>query len=164
MSHVDHPDIELLIGSDYWGQFVCGRPLMLSCGLVAVETVFGWTLSGPVPGKEVSMGVMTIHHSLFNAEACVQDLWKLETIGITDPTEHKTKNEKEEEARQHFLKTVSRTQDGRYAVALPWVDEERTIPDNKVVAEKRLISTTTKLREEIMNFMIKYFKIGRRKD
>ncbi|OXA64746.1 Pro-Pol polyprotein [Folsomia candida] len=137
MSHVDHPDIELLIGSDYWGQFVCGRPLMLSCGLVAVETVFGWTLSGPVPGKEVSMGVMTIHHSLFNAEACVQDLWKLETLGINDPTEHKTKNEKEEEARQHFLRTVSRTQEGRYAVALPWVDEERTIPDNKVVAEKR---------------------------
>ncbi|XP_021959629.1 uncharacterized protein LOC110855533 [Folsomia candida] len=147
MSHVDHPDIELLIGSDYWGQFVCGKPLMLSCGLVAVETVFGWTLSGPVPGKEVSMGVMSIHHSLFNAEAYVQDLWKLKTLGINDPTEHRTKNEKEEEARKHFLRTVSRTQEGRHAVALPWVDEERTIPDNKVVAEKRLISTTTKLRE-----------------
>ncbi|OXA42316.1 hypothetical protein Fcan01_22920 [Folsomia candida] len=129
MSHVDHPDIELLIGSDYWGQFVCGRPLMLSCGLVAVETVFGWTLSGPVPGKEKH--VSRIYGS-----------WRqLESL-ILPSIKPRMKRKK-----KHFLRTVSRTKEGRYAVALPWVDEERTIPDNKVVAEKRLISTTTKLRE-----------------
>jgi len=62
--------------------------------------------------------------------------------------EHKTKLEVEEETKQHFLKSVSREKDGRYSVKLPWIEGAPDLPDNRSVAEKRLISSSRKLSEK----------------
>lgn len=145
-NQVGNPDIEILIGSDYWGHLVIGKRIRLSCGLVAVETIFGWTLSGPVPGKrDPTIGMMSISTFLFNAEASLKELWDLEKLGITDPAEHKTKKESEQHAYQHFLQTVSKSEEGRYSVCLPWIEGATNIPNNRVIAEKRLLSITAKL-------------------
>ncbi|OXA47646.1 Pro-Pol polyprotein [Folsomia candida] len=144
---VDSQDVEILIGSDYWGQLVVGKPVLLECGLVAVDTIFGWTLSGPIYGdKKSTTALMGISQVI--TESSVQDLWNLETIGITDPFESKSREECEEAARQHFLRTVSKSENGRYTVTLPWLDGAPEIPGNKSVAEKRLVSTTNKLRSQ----------------
>lgn len=42
----EEEEIELLIGSDYYAQWLTGRRHCLENGLVALETCFGWTLSG----------------------------------------------------------------------------------------------------------------------
>ena len=42
-----------------------GRMHKLQCGLIAVETVFGWTLSGPVPVK-VKQSNVALNISMFN--------------------------------------------------------------------------------------------------
>ncbi|XP_035715513.1 uncharacterized protein LOC110859590 [Folsomia candida] len=143
-SYVDNPEIEVLI--DYWGQLVTGKQVKLRCGLIAVETIFGWTLSGPVPNINTNDTVAMSCISLFHGEASVQCLWNLDSIGIKDPEEHKSKRENEEETKRHFLSTVSRNKEGRYTVTLPWIDGAQKIPDNKLVAEKRLIGTTAKLK------------------
>lgn len=146
-SHVDNSAIEILIGSDNWGQLVTGKPVKLSCGLYAVNTVFGWTLSGPVPGskaKEESLAMTCT--SLLTGQFNIQEMWSLESLGIQDSSDVKTKKEKEDATRQHFLNTVSRNPEGRYQVSLPWIENSPAIPDNRIVAEKRLISATTKLR------------------
>ncbi|OXA53364.1 Cytochrome P450 4C1 [Folsomia candida] len=144
---VDSQDVEILIGSDYWGQLVVGKPVLLECGLVAVDTIFGWTLSGPIYGdKKSTTAMMGISQVI--TESSVQDLWNLETIGITDPSESKSREECEEAARQHFLRTVSKSENGRYTVTVPWLDGAPEIPGNKSVAEKRLVSTTNKLRSQ----------------
>lgn len=156
---VDNPDVEILIGSDYWGQLVTGRQVRLKCGLIAVETVFGWTLSGPVSNVHCNDTLAMSCVTLFHGCASVADLWSLESIGIKDPGEHKSKKEKEESARQHFLSTVSRNEEGRYSVTLPWVDAAPILPDNRMVAEKRLITTTAKLKANgYYNFYDQIFK------
>ena len=76
--------------------------------------------------------------SLCVSNSSIEDLWKLETIGILDPSESKTKEERELQAKLHFMETVKRTPEGRYTVSLPWMEEGQSIPDNKVMALKRL--------------------------
>lgn len=141
-------EIEVLIGADYYASWLTGRKQCLNNGLVALETCFGWTVSGKLkeeeddpPGSAVALHVM----SMFVAEARVADLWSLETIGIDDPCSVKSRDEREKEVKEHFLQTVTRSPEGQYCVCLPWVDERPKIPNNKAVAEKRLRSMTDKL-------------------
>ena len=144
----DDGEIEILIGSDYYPQWITGRKHCLQNGLVALETGFGWTVSGKLnkahsePCSDVAMQVT----SMFLAEANVSELWNLETIGIHEPVERKAASLREAEAKQYFLQTVTRSQEGRYIVLLPWTEAcSYYIIDNREVAEKRLVSMTTKL-------------------
>lgn len=45
--------VVVLIGADVAGRLLTGRQHVLECGLVAVETVLGWTLMGEVPTSDV---------------------------------------------------------------------------------------------------------------
>jgi hypothetical protein len=47
---VDWPDIELLIGADFYGELLTGRICALKSGLVAIETRLGWTVMGQNAG------------------------------------------------------------------------------------------------------------------
>lgn len=80
--------------------------------------------------------------SMLVTEASVTDLWNLEVIGIHDSEVCKTQREKEIEIKEHFLQTVTRTQEGMYSVSLPWIDRRPEIPHNREIAEKRLRSLT----------------------
>lgn len=118
----DHEgEIEVLIGADYYATWLTGRKHCLNNGLVALETCFGWTLTGKLEQttedsrESVAMMVTT----LFVAEAKVPELWALEVIGINDPVIHRSREEKENEVTEHFIQTVTRTQEGRYSVSLP---------------------------------------------
>ena len=42
----DRGEVEVLIGSDYYAHWLTGKKCSLQNGLVALETHFGWTLSG----------------------------------------------------------------------------------------------------------------------
>ncbi|GLV38100.1 hypothetical protein CBL_10067 [Carabus blaptoides fortunei] len=90
----------------------------------------------------VAMNVL----SLSVLTASVADLWSLDTIGIRDPVEVKSREESELQAKKHFLDTVVRKEDGRYSVSLPWIAESKAVPSNREVATRRLESTTKKLK------------------
>ncbi|XP_021959265.1 uncharacterized protein LOC110855152 [Folsomia candida] len=132
---LESTDVEILVGSDYWGKLVTSKPLQVFQDLNAVKTKFGWTLSGPLSRKA--------------SQASVADLWDLETIGIRDPAETKTKEENDREAKESFIKTISRKEDGRYVVSLPWLGTGQEIPNNKTTAEKRLVNATNKLSAKV---------------
>jgi len=144
----DVPEIELLIGSDYYGSILTGKKVELQNGLVAIETVFGWTLSGKVRDESVAMSVTSVSMHVQSEESSISDLWELELIGIKDPMEHKSKEEKDQETKEHFRETVTRSEDGRYSVRLPWIDGVPVVPNNRRVAEQRLISATRRLEEK----------------
>ena len=118
----DEGEIELLIGSGYYPQWITGRKRCLQNGLVALETSFAWTVSGRLnkvhdePELTVAMQVT----SLFLAEANVSKLWDLETIGIREPVEKKV--DMQADAKQHFLETVKLSSEGCYVVSLPWIE------------------------------------------
>ncbi|XP_021947712.1 uncharacterized protein LOC110845573 [Folsomia candida] len=139
-------DIEVLVGSDYYGQLITGRVVQLKCGLTAIESVFGWTLCGRIPRQENTASEV-LSAALMSCQSSLSELWSLETLGICEPAQVKMKTDREDATRKHFEDTVSRQEDGRYSVRLPWADGTPVIPNNKSVAMKRLESTTKKLRD-----------------
>ncbi len=134
-------EVDIVIGSDYWGLVVNGNKETLPCGLTAFETIWGWTLCGIVPTDSQSHNII----SMFIAEEEVNKLWSLDVIGIKDPIEKLTEIQEEMAVMEMFKKTVKRKEDGRYVVKLPWVNELPKIPNNKKVAMARLMSATKKL-------------------
>lgn len=47
----DNLEINILVGAGYYWKIVTGRIVHGRVGPTAIETRFGWVLSGPVPGR-----------------------------------------------------------------------------------------------------------------
>ncbi|OXA47143.1 Cellular nucleic acid-binding protein [Folsomia candida] len=144
---VERADIDILIGGDYREQLMTGRRVDLKMGLFAIESVFGWMLCGPTCSVEQSATEMVIHSYL---SGDISQLWDLETIGIKDSATKVSREENEIQVKETFQKQVTRDEEGRYVVKLPWIQDElkSTIPNNKSVCEKRLVSATRKLESQ----------------
>jgi len=143
------PEIELLIGADMLPIILTNRPVVhLDDSIVAIETVLGWTVMGKPKQENSHKKQSTVYSVLdmFVSNASNEQLWDLESIGIRDPAANKTKQETDDSAKEHFLSTVRRLEDGRYSVSLPWINGRPNIPDNRKAVEKRLNSTTRKLK------------------
>src|SRR5437016_8515945 len=105
-----------------------------------METKLGWTVIGKVNDLEENLASTVT--SMHVRSSDVSELWKLETIGISDTIELNTKNEADDIAKKYFLETNRRDPEGRYEVSLPWINGEKLLPSNRAIAEKRLISST----------------------
>ncbi|UYV76606.1 hypothetical protein LAZ67_14001435, partial [Cordylochernes scorpioides] len=73
-------EIDILIGSDYFGECLTGRTLKLKSGPTAIETIFGWIMCGRPSYQGEGLGT-TMITALFN-QARVEELWDLEVLGI----------------------------------------------------------------------------------
>lgn len=147
----DYPEIEILIGSDIYGQILTGEVIQLNEGLTAINTKLGWTLCGEPKGVNIqsfegaqSMLVTNLHVQNMK----VSDMWDLEKIGITDEAQTFSKAVEDQLAQEQFLKGLRRNEDGRYCVSLPWVQKfPPNIASNRHIAEKRLFAITRKLKK-----------------
>ena len=142
--------IDILIGQDSYWQFTPKTPsIQKQGGLVAIETVFGWILSGswsaPRPAPVDNVNLLLISDV---SDEELRKFWDLEHVGVSS----------KEEALDPFihdphLKRFSETtkfSQGRYEVALPWKSEQAkaNVVDNFKLAEKRFIRTEQKLEED----------------
>lgn len=137
--------IEILIGADVAGKLMTGGYKLLPSGLAAIETRLGWTIMGRTPTVTSSECLMLI--SMTNQDVTIADLWTLDSLGITDPSENKSKQELQEAAKTHFLNTV-KVEEERFMVNLPWLENHRALPDNYELSLKRLHSTLKKLEAD----------------
>ncbi|XP_035206914.1 uncharacterized protein LOC118181819 [Stegodyphus dumicola] len=85
--------------------------------------------------------------SLLIKNASIADLSNLNTLGIGDPIEIKSKEATHQLDMQQFQQTVRRDKEGRYFVKLPWLEKQEILKENKLVAERRC-TTTEKLIKE----------------
>ncbi|GFQ78921.1 integrase catalytic domain-containing protein, partial [Trichonephila clavata] len=85
-------DIHLLLGADVAGKILTGKIEHLSCGLVAMQYILGWTVMGKV-SNEINLDSSYLTLSLFVNEAKITDLWNLDSFGINDPCEKQSKEE-----------------------------------------------------------------------
>ncbi|GFS55684.1 DUF1758 domain-containing protein [Trichonephila clavipes] len=78
-------EIDLLIGADVTGRLLTGNVITLHSGLTAVESKLGWTVFGKKKfcGKDKFTTTLSMHVG----NIPLQNLWELEVLGITDPTE-----------------------------------------------------------------------------
>ncbi|GBM73945.1 hypothetical protein AVEN_29608-1 [Araneus ventricosus] len=110
-----------------------------------------WTVLGKRFGSEPSVESKhsLVISSLLTQTQCISDLWSLEVLGITDFCALQTAKELEEEATKYFNETLRVNAEGRYEVALPWVVDNSSLPENRKLAEKSLLSTKRKLMRSV---------------
>ncbi|KAF8771729.1 hypothetical protein HNY73_019109 [Argiope bruennichi] len=94
--------MEILIGDDVAGKLITGNHLQLKNGITAIETKLGWMVIGHANSENTSLLIT----SMLTTNACITDLWTVESFGITDPSGKKTAVELQEAARQYFLDIV----------------------------------------------------------
>ena len=139
--------IDVLIGADYLWNFqkgctIRGKP----DEPVAVETVLGWVLSGPMksPGNESEAPSVQVNligsarEERLNLEGDVHKLWDMETLGII---------ETEDEVHEAFVNSVSFT-GNRYSVRLPWKEGHPELPSNYATSLRRLKTQVARLEKE----------------
>ncbi|XP_065918882.1 uncharacterized protein [Dysidea avara] len=121
--------IDVLIGSDYYWEVVSGEIVRDVAGPVAMDSKFGWVLSGPVRTRGRIQGFTTTSlvlqgsnaidpldpsHSIVNLNDELRRFWETEAIGIID-------NPDRSELDSQFIPSmVFDENQGRYEVCLPW--------------------------------------------
>ncbi|KAL0146815.1 hypothetical protein M9458_057754 [Cirrhinus mrigala] len=126
---------ELSIGGDYYWRIVSGRAERITDALVAVESIFGWSVQGPVKMSIVA-----------DAACLLKAFWEIESLGITMK---QTENPEEEEALLQFEKTTH-YKDGRYKVELPWRPDKPELPDDYRTAKKRFEGLKRQLQSDLV--------------
>ncbi|UYV71063.1 hypothetical protein LAZ67_8001573 [Cordylochernes scorpioides] len=138
--------IEVLIGADIAGRLLTDDQRRISTGLVAIRTKLGWTVMGKIPPTEVRDDISSLCvTTLLSLD--LENLWKLDAIGVSDAEVEKKTQSLQAEMEEHFAHTTTRDIEGRYEVALPWVQDKERIPSNKDLAENQLRSVRRKLEE-----------------
>ena len=157
--HNSNTDIDILIGSDYYFDLITGEIVRGEKGPVAINSAFGWLVSGPTKESESFAGVSTTNLIIESPlppldYACaiedqdadsgltraVQRFWETEAIGIKEKL---NPNESNFVRNIHFLDG-----EGRYEVGLPWKDG--TLPNSTgyTMCLKRLRQLQSRLKKD----------------
>jgi hypothetical protein len=156
--HDTNSDIDILIGCDYYYDFISGEIACGDVGPVAVESEFGWLISGPKTCSKDFAGVSVTnliiekpypfpnpeilvdsgsHDKLTNI---VQRFWETETIGV----EGKAKS-----CQTDFLcETRFKAEVGRYEIKLPWKQEKPPTSTGYDMSVKRLRQLQSRLKKD----------------
>lgn len=86
-------EIHDLIGSDVAGKLLTGKIKKLNCGLVCIETYLGWSVMGKTPVEFENKIEHSYTFSMLVSDYKISDLWRLDTLGILDPSETQTRKE-----------------------------------------------------------------------
>ncbi|GFQ95959.1 transposon Ty3-G Gag-Pol polyprotein [Trichonephila clavata] len=85
-------------------------------------------------------------HSLLTNREKISDLWELDSLGIKDPSEKRSKLELQDLALKHFENTILRDDEGRYIVSIPWIEGSGKLEDHYSLAKERLEKTVKTLK------------------
>ena len=138
-------DIDMLVGLDLYWRLVTGRVVRGEDGPVAVETVFGWVVSGPTDSTPESMTFMSTYALKTEADMLsdtglefqLKQFWNLETLGIQD---------NEPSVYEEFEKKIT-FKGSRYEVQLPWKESHLPLCDHYQLSLNRLTSLLQSLRQ-----------------
>ena len=137
--------IDMLLGADFYWDFVTNDIIRGKEGPVAVRTSLGWVLNGKMNEQKseatashlVSAHVMLMANDDETLDNLLRQFWKLDDIGNSD--------ENEADVLANFKETV-KFENGRYVVSLPWKKMPDILPDNYQLCRARLLSLLKRLR------------------
>ena len=119
-------DLEVFVGAHYlWllqrDCIRCGKP----GEPVAIDTVLGWVVSGPIGGLDVNKPVNTalanfVFAEVQNPVVDINQFWDLESIGITDQSS---------DVHESVISDLKFT-GTCYSVGLPWKENHDPLPSN----------------------------------
>lgn len=158
--------IDVLLGVDTWSEIFQDPIVRSKSGLCAQNTKFGYAVLGAVDADHKVRSNELVIQSIANLEM-VDDLnellkrfWELENPDIEIiPSEDKR-------AEEIFTSTLSRAEDGKYIVRIPFEEDEVKLGDSKLRALNRFKGLEVKLardpefRRKYNQFMNDYLEMG----
>ena len=133
-------EISLLVGADqYWN--VVKEKVIRGNGPTAVKSKTGYLLSGPFKTDQPVHSIANFLQ-ISSDEYDLQQLWSLESLGITPTTE---------DTHKHFLEQYQQSSirwdsNGSYIAGFPWKPEHPPLPSNYTVCERRTRSMARRLK------------------
>ncbi|XP_065217307.1 uncharacterized protein LOC135843368 [Planococcus citri] len=128
---------ELLIGNDYMFDFMVMEKVIIDDSTSLINSKFGWLVVGRI-NKNHETPVF------FSEIEMVENLWKLDAIGIDDSTS--VEDIGDELAVKSFYDNIELI-DNRYEVAWPWKEYPPDLKSNKGLAYGRLKSQMRKFEK-----------------
>ena len=133
--------LDMIVGEDYYDAVVIGHPVVISGGLKATLTIFGWMLHG-----------RDSHSSIHTNTACVlratvqeqlAEFWNLEHLGVCA-------HELEKQDLESDIRSSLCLDDcGQYTVEWPWKPQARQhLALNKILCERRLQKLIARMSDE----------------
>ena len=108
---------------------------------MAEETILGWTLMGAIQ-EQIGSSLKSVANLMIDHPTTVNEdfkkLYDLDVLGIRDD---------KGDVYEEFKDSISRENDGRYSVKLPWKKGNFYLPINKGLCESRLKGQLKKLRK-----------------
>ena len=74
---------------------------------------------GRIPQISSQGNEILVANSVLSTTRTITKLWNVRTLGITEPSEPKTKEDLQESAKMHFINTLQVNKDSRFVVYLP---------------------------------------------
>ena len=144
----DQLEIDILIGADFYWDFVLGDVIRGDSGPVALKTSLGWVLSGNMFNKNAtSTNLVSAHVMKLDVECQSEDdrldelvrrFWNLDDINVSKISGS--------DVLQRFEESVE-YDNCRYTVRLPWKEMVDAIPDNYSLCKARLLSLLNRLKK-----------------
>ena len=147
-------EVDVMIGADYVHNFLLDHVVRgeQPFSPVAILTRFGFVLSGPIqlPGLNTCSSNVTVAHVL-KTSAIVQDatneinnelkqFWEFENLGMKNDTAALEVDE--------LMKNKIKFDGERYQITLPVKHQQTEIPDNYILAKKRLNCLLNRLKQK----------------
>ncbi|XP_055680312.1 uncharacterized protein LOC129788362 [Lutzomyia longipalpis] len=127
---------------------------------VAQLTIFGWTAAGKIPSEVRGFTSMHTHCDLDDS---LKKFWMSENV----PSDKKKCYTKEEQfCEDHFAKTHTRDESGRYVVELAFKEDHEELGDSSKAALARLqtmerrFARDPEFKAEYIKFMNEYLQLG----
>jgi hypothetical protein len=152
--------VEMLLGGDVYATLL--RPgVLLGTNPgepAAINTIFGWVINGPVDFRVPS--VVNTYCTIMEPEpleASLKRLWELEEV----PNESFA-NPDDIQCERLYAASVTRGENGRYTVALPFKSQKTEFPNSRDIAVRRFLLLENRLirnpalQQEYVQFMRDY--------
>lgn len=156
--------IDLLLGADILPSLLLdGRQAGQYCEPLALETVFGWILMGPVDIRG-QPAITSLCLSISDSEpldSTLKKFWELEEL---PSIRHLSPDDTE--AETFYTRTTTRLPSGRFMVKLPFRTPFPLLGDSKAIAMQRLkaleirLQRNNDLRQQYSEFMRDYLTSG----
>lgn len=134
--------VDLLLGASLWPYIIGGNRIEgPENSPVALESSLGWLLMGNVPVTQVVVDSNTYHTCIEHpGDFSLERFWALEEI-----PESPVLTPEDAECERFFLKTVTRNEEGRFVVALPFRLPSSLLGNSRESAKKRFFALERRL-------------------
>lgn len=155
--------IDVLIGADLFWDLLEEGKIRLPNGPYLQNTKVGWIISGPIythSSRSKSLQVQCNFTQTLDTQ--LRKFWELEEL--TGPIHTRSNDEKA--CEEHFIKTTTRTHDGRFCVQYPFKESPDTLGESFPQAEKRFLALERRLdrtpayKEMHTQFAKEYIALG----